>query len=176
MTKQHFYKRDAAPCAEPILYKGAGIDGIYVCNGYDVEEVDGERFIWFDDVEGLHQAIALHLVHYRKALRPNEFRFIRNVMDKTQAEVAAMMRVDDQTVARWEKGKTGIPGSADTVLRSKFLASIGTAEELHEFVSQKSERLSQSSEADEDAVTFVHDPEEDAWKEDASERILEVAI
>lgn len=173
MTDQHFYKKDADPCSEPIPYKGAGIGGIYLCNGYEREEVDGEWFTWIDDLEGLHKAIALHLVLNRKALAPNEFRFIRNTMDMTQAEVAAIMRVDEQTVARWEKGKTALQGAADTVLRSRFLAAIRPAEELKDFVSEQSDKLVQSGESGEASVTFVHDPDEDAWKEGASEKLLE---
>jgi transcriptional regulator with XRE-family HTH domain len=61
-------------------------------------------------------------------------------MDLTQAELGAKLRVSDQTVARWEKGETPIPGRADGMLRIPFLASGGKAlahliedlDELHE--------------------------------------------
>jgi transcriptional regulator with XRE-family HTH domain len=172
MAGEHFYRPGSYPCDEPILYEGAGLDGIYLCNGYDRDEVDGEWFTWIEDIEGLHHAIALHLVLNRKALAPKEIRFIRNTMDKTQAEIAHMIRVDEQTVARWEKGKTAMPGSADTLLRSKFLASIGTAEELREFVSERSDKLDELDGVGE--ITFVRDPESDEWK-DASEKVLEGA-
>jgi transcriptional regulator with XRE-family HTH domain len=48
-------------------------------------------------------------------------------MDLTQAELGAKLRVSDQTVARWEKGETPIPGRADGMLRIPFLASGGKA-------------------------------------------------
>ena len=44
-------------------------------------------------------------------------------MELTQAELGAKLRVTDQTVARWEKGETTIPGVADQMLRVLFLAS-----------------------------------------------------
>jgi transcriptional regulator with XRE-family HTH domain len=56
-------------------------------------------------------------------ISPKEIRFLRGLMDKTQSELATMLRVDDQTVARWEKGKARLPGPADLALRALFLAS-----------------------------------------------------
>lgn len=165
---EHFYRPGSYPCDEPFLYKGAGIDGIYLCNGYDREEIDGEWFTWIEDLEGLHQAIALHLVFNRKSLAPKEIRFIRNTMDKTQAEIAHMLRVDEQTVARWEKGKNVMPGPADSLLRSKLIASIASAEELQDFLCERSDRLDELDGVGE--VTFVRDSESDEWK--APEKVL----
>jgi putative transcriptional regulator len=59
----------------------------------------------------------------QKMLSPKEVRFLRGQMEKTQAEVATLLRVDDQTIARWEKGKVKLSGTADIAFRMLFLGS-----------------------------------------------------
>jgi DNA-binding transcriptional regulator YiaG len=75
-------------------------------------------------MDSLWKAIAKHLVTKRKVLAPKEIRFLRNQMDMTQADLAARLRVSDQTIARWEKGRGDtVPGPADIMLRVLYLAS-----------------------------------------------------
>jgi hypothetical protein len=45
-------------------------------------------------------------------------------MGKTQSEIAKLLRVDDQTVAQWEKKKCKIHGPADLILRVLFLPDL----------------------------------------------------
>lgn len=175
MSKQHFYRRGAAPCEAPIRYRAAGVDGIYLCNGFEREEVEGEWYTRIEDIEGLHVAIASHLVAHKKELAPKELRFIRLTMDKTQSEIARMMGVDSQTVARWEKGESRIPGPADRMLRIKFLASVISAEEFQEYVSEQPDKLQDLASQADQSVTFVRDPNDASWKEDAHSRVLEDA-
>lgn len=104
MSKEHFYRPDEALCDTPIPYRACGLDGIWLCNGYEIEEIGGERFTRVKDLEGLHSAIALHLVENRKTLAPKEIRFIRTAMNKTQAEIARMVGVN----AEWEAKVKGL--------------------------------------------------------------------
>ena len=99
-------------------------------NGYSVEDHDGEEHVSVTDIEGLHKAIGRHVVTQRKAIAPREIRFLRNTMDLTQADLAAMLGNTSQSVARWEKGETEIPGSAEKLLRAVFLASLMDTDEL----------------------------------------------
>ncbi len=123
MTK--FRKVDGRePEQEPLHYTACGLDDVYLVNGFTREIVDGEEYLSIEDLDALWKAIGLHLVTERKVLAPKEIRFLREHMDLTQAELGARLRVSDQTVARWEKGKGGkdIPGPADMFLRVLFLA------------------------------------------------------
>ena len=116
---------------EPLLYRGCGLDGIYLLNGYDVEYHDGDRHVSVMDVEGLHQAIGRHLVNRRKGLSPKEIRFLRNTMGLTQAQMAARLGNNSQSVARWEKGECEIPGTSEKLLRAIFLASLLRQDDLN---------------------------------------------
>jgi DNA-binding transcriptional regulator YiaG len=111
------------PGASVLHYTACGLDDVYLVNGWSRETVDGEDYLTIEDLDGLWKAIGLHLVTGRKVLAPKEIRFLREHMDLTQAELAAKIRVSDQTVARWEKGETeNIPGPADVMIRILFLA------------------------------------------------------
>jgi transcriptional regulator with XRE-family HTH domain len=62
-----------------------------------------------------------------------EFRFLRKQMELTQAELACLMRVSEQTIANYEKGKTADLGPADPFMRLAYLLHIvpkGTGTEL----------------------------------------------
>jgi DNA-binding transcriptional regulator YiaG len=160
-----YHRPDAPPCDAPIQYRGAGLDGIYLCNGFTREEVDGEWFTHVEDIQGLHNAIALDLVAREGPLAPKEIRFIRNTMDKTQEEVAQAMGVDAQTVARWEKGRTDkMPGPADRMLRIMFIASMVGPELLLEYIREVQELRKKEAEAEtRSAFTFARDPETKEW-------------
>ena len=117
-----FTHGDSVEASKPYHYTECGLDNIFLLGGVDVHWLDGEQYVSITNVEGLWKAIGLNLVANRKTFSPQEIRFIRLQMDKTQAELASLLRVDDQTVARWEKKKCKIPGPADLALRFLFLA------------------------------------------------------
>src|ERR1700722_8272798 len=72
----------------------------------------------------------------------------RSQMDKTQSDVARLLRVDDQTVARWEKKKSKIPGQADLGLRMLFLNSEVAQPEGNEILTKLEETISSLVEED----------------------------
>ena len=130
MNKEHFQLVGEAVKAEPYHYRGCGLDGIYLLNGYHPEEHDGELHVSVTDMEGLHRAIGRHLVMHRKVLAPKEIRFLRKTMDLTQTELAQRLGNNSQTVARWEKGEFQMPGPEEKLLRAIFLASLLPEKEL----------------------------------------------
>jgi len=123
MTKKLMALHGREPLSEPLHYTACGLDDVYLVNGFTREEIDGEDAVAIEDLDSLWKAIGLALVKGRKTLTPKEARFLRHHMDLTQAELGGELRVSDQTVARWEKGGTPIPGPADVALRMLFLAS-----------------------------------------------------
>jgi DNA-binding transcriptional regulator YiaG len=131
-TGEYFsHCHDAELKEVPFHYKRCGLENIYLLNGFEAEIEDGERYVSVLDVEGLHQAIGVHLVNNRKILSPNEVRFLRKTINLTQAELGRMIGQSGQQVARWEKGENKIPGPADRLLRLMFLYSVLSEEEVH---------------------------------------------
>lgn len=131
MTMDRFQLVGEEVQSEPYNYRACGLEGIYLLNGYRIEYHEDEKHISVSDIDGLHRAIGKHLVLHRKALAPNEIKFIRKTMDLTQAELAGRLGNTSQSVARWEKGEVGMPGPEEKLLRVTFLASLLTDGELN---------------------------------------------
>jgi putative transcriptional regulator len=107
-------------------YTECGLDNVYLLNGFEPVETPRGVGIRIRDREGLHLAISRLLVREKKDLNGKEFRFLRHELDMTQQVIANVLRVDTQTVARWEKGRTGaIPGPAQGMIRVLYEAKTG---------------------------------------------------
>lgn len=133
-TARHFVRRGEAPRAVPYEYRECGLAGIYLHNGYDTVEHDGEQHVSVMDTEGLHRCIGEHIVYTRKELLPEEIKFLRKTMDLTQSELSQWMGQSSQQVARWEKGKSAIPGPADRLFRAIFLVETREPDETWSFM------------------------------------------
>jgi DNA-binding transcriptional regulator YiaG len=106
-------------------YRMSGLDGIYLSDGFDVIETHRGSGVVLHDVAGLHRAIGRHLVKSRSRLSGAELRFLRKDLDYTQAELARVLGVTGQQVARWEKGQSAMPTSADAMVRLIYAERIG---------------------------------------------------
>ena len=129
---------------EPLHYNWGGLDDVYLMSGYErCSTEDGDDII-IQDMDGLHRAIAEHLVLTKKSLNGKEVRFLRGQMDLSQRDLGALMRTTDQSVARWEKGEVRIPGPAEMLLRALYMASVSgkiDVRELAEAVTDADEVL-----------------------------------
>ncbi|EOW1908525.1 helix-turn-helix domain-containing protein [Yersinia enterocolitica] len=105
-------------------YTESGLTTVWLANGYHYDVINGEQFISIDDVDGLHRLIGKILVNRCKPLVADEIRFIRVEMNMSQKVLATLLGVDIQTVARWEKGQTSLPRTADVALRALYAESI----------------------------------------------------
>ncbi len=167
MNREDFYLTGEEVRPEPVLYRACGLEGIYLHNGYKIEEHDGEQHMAVTNMEGLHQAIGRHLVIHRKGLSPKEVRFLRNNMNLTQAELAERLGNNAQSVARWEKGECEMPGTAEKLLRAVYLASLMTDDELstlREFLNSRLDELDRFDDLCDSNAQFEWDEE---WKEAA---------
>lgn len=116
-------------CVEraPYHYTACGLSDVYLYGGYEEEEFDGECYVSIQHVNELHRAIMGALVSRPGDLSGEEVRFLRKEMDLTQAELATLVGVRAQTVARWEKDETEIPGPANVLLRLLTLGHLAGA-------------------------------------------------
>jgi DNA-binding transcriptional regulator YiaG len=158
----------------PLHYTACGLDNVYLLNGFKRETINDEEYVTIEDLDGLWKAIGLHLVTTRKALAPKEIRFLRQHIDMTQAELGARLRVSDQTVARWEKDQSELPGAADMMLRVLFLGSPVARPEGIEILREFTKLLDKLQERDESKPRAdVFEQHGKRWKD--SERELELA-
>lgn len=101
----------------PLHYTACGLDDIYLLNGFRYHETPYGRGVSIENAEELHKAIGHYLIGHRKALDGKDLRFLRKNMNFTQDELAKCLGVTAQTIARYEKNQTEIPGSAEKLLR-----------------------------------------------------------
>jgi len=100
-------------------YRGAGLDNVYLKNGYREVMYGDEKAVSVENVEGLHQAIASVLIEKPAPLTGREFRFLRTEMELSQLALGKLIRVSDQTVAAWEKEVTKkVSGSSELLVRA----------------------------------------------------------
>jgi len=110
---------------EPLHYDWCGLDDVYLLSGFTrTGDGGGNTKVAIRNLDGLHRAIGEHLARHKKALNGKEIRFLRKHMDISQDELADVLSVSGQTVARWEKQECEIPGPAELLLRVIYLSEI----------------------------------------------------
>ena len=80
-------------------YTECGLDNVDLVNGFEL--TDGRLRI--ENIEGLHRAIGQWLVSTRRNLSGREIRFLRHELEMSQATLANLLGVTEQTVLRWER-------------------------------------------------------------------------
>jgi putative transcriptional regulator len=98
-------------------YKESGLDNVFLANGWDVVPSPSGQQLKIKDIEGLHRAIGNMLVEQKKNLNGKELRFLRQEMLLSQANLAKLIEVTEQTIHRWETGKADIPKPAESLIR-----------------------------------------------------------
>lgn len=126
-----FVQRHKQLSNKPYQYKECGLDDVYLLNGFTEHKTPYGNGISIDKAEALHRAIAQHICADKPSISGKEFRFLRKLMDMTQAEMAILFGCDAQTIARWEKGEVKITGTIDRVIRMLALGFVkGTIDPL----------------------------------------------
>jgi len=116
---------------KPFHYTMCGLDNVFLLSGFRIRTTAAYGKVFsIDNIDGLHAAIGGYLVHERKSLDGKEIRFLRHEMDLSQARLAALLGVDEQTVARWEKGQANTSGPADKMIRLLYSEWIGAKTEV----------------------------------------------
>ncbi|MBF7009973.1 helix-turn-helix domain-containing protein [Novosphingobium resinovorum] len=166
MSKEIFCTRGQLIIGQPRLYEDCGLENIWLVDGFSVTNRRGEELIHVEDIEGLHKAIALHLVRFRKALSGREIKFIRRAIDMTQGELAHRLGTGVQTVARWEKDKVNIPGPEDRLLRINTLLAISEPATFAQLILEMPSNLADLDEGPDRPVSFTHNHAHDhKWVE-----------
>lgn len=101
-------------------YKESGLSYVYLTNGFTVNMMDGEEFVSIDNLYDLHALIGRNIVSQTRPILHEEFKFIRIELNMSQKSLGRLLGVDNQTVARWEKGQSVIPRTADVTLRALY--------------------------------------------------------
>uniref|UniRef100_UPI000F8E275C helix-turn-helix domain-containing protein n=1 Tax=Xanthomonas euvesicatoria TaxID=456327 RepID=UPI000F8E275C len=100
-------------------YRECGLPNVHLTNGYREVETAYGKGVSIEAVEDLHTTLALSMVEDKPSLTGPEARFIRKLLALTQAQLAELLGIDDQSVRRWEK-LDRVPKQADHAIRLVF--------------------------------------------------------
>jgi putative transcriptional regulator len=109
---------------EKYHYTESGLDNVYLVNGFERVETPYGKGLSIHDVEGLHRTIGLQLAGQSAQLTGREIRFLRHELDLSQKLLSGLLGVDEQSVARWEKGTNKIPTPAQRLPGAYYKSKI----------------------------------------------------
>jgi putative transcriptional regulator len=109
-------------------YADCGLDYVYLKNGYVEMETAYGPASGITDVEGLHQAIALHLVKYKPRFSGAEAQFLRKHLDLSQSHLGQLIGVDESSVRAWEKHRERITKPAERLMRALVVGKVHSVE------------------------------------------------
>lgn len=139
-------------------YTACGLDNVFLLNGYAQRSTPYGKAFAIDNIDGLHTAIGKRLIRERKTLNGKEIRFLRHELNLSQNALATLLGVDEQSLARWEKGQAGVSGPADKMIRLLYAEAIGRKTEI-------ARMLKQIAELDEHADhEFLFEASGTAWR------------
>lgn len=113
-------------------YKSCGLPNIYLKNGYTVTQTAYGDGVSIENIEGLHNTIAMAIIKGEKSLSGAEFRFLRKLLDMSQKALADCLGVTEQTVANYEK--TEPQPTADRLLRTLVQETIEGSSHIRELI------------------------------------------
>jgi putative transcriptional regulator len=154
--KKQFFIEGLECTCEPYHYRASGLDNVYLVNGFRPRETSYGTGVTIENVEALHRAIGYELITQQRALSPREFRFLRKQMGFTQQELADRLRLDEQTIGRYEKEQTAIPGPVDLTIRMLFVLYHMPADQRESLLEEIKEHLDRDETVDDEAIRPLH--------------------
>lgn len=115
-------------------YTDSGLDNIWLTNGYEEHQEDGETFVGIHDIEGLHEQIGLTIANKPTKVTSQEFKFLRLELNLSQAKLGALLDVSDQTIARWEKGEIEVSRISDVIVRGLYKESLDNDSDISQIL------------------------------------------
>ena len=113
-------------------YTECGIDDVYLVNGFEFVDAPQGRRVIIKNIDGLHRVIGESLVNHKKDLNGSDIRYLRHEMLMSQASLANLLDVGEQTVHRWESGKSEISKPAESLVRLLYTEHIGGNNKIQE--------------------------------------------
>lgn len=121
-SDRHFARTEEPLADEPHRYRLSGLDNVYLLNGFIRHDTAYGPGVQVQDTGALHRAIGVDIVTGPAAITPRELRYLRKSMELTQDQLAGALGVDAQTVARYEKDQSTMPGPVDRLVRMLYFA------------------------------------------------------
>jgi DNA-binding transcriptional regulator YiaG len=111
-------------------YTQSGLDNVVIKGFKPVKDDSGAQVYGIPNVNVLHRLIAKCIVEHAAGISPKELRFLRTEMGLTQAELGALVKKEQLTIGRWERGEVPIDQNAEFTIRTLAAAKLDIKPEL----------------------------------------------
>lgn len=142
-------------------YTSCGLKNIYLLNGFEEYDTPYGKGISIKNIDGLHLAIARDLINAPRRLLPEEFRFLRKEMKCSQGSFGLTIGVNEQTIARIEKGELQPKVAFEAVFRA--LAAEVLLKEKSEMKALLTDITKQEDELFEENKKIYLESKENTW-------------
>jgi DNA-binding transcriptional regulator YiaG len=128
------------PMTELYHDTNCGLEYVYLRDGYEIHETRHGRGVAIHNAQALHEAIAREVIRRPQRLHGQEVRFLRSLLQLSQARLARVLGTTRLSVARWEaRPNHAIPGTTDAALRMFYVLKANK----HELAEQICELLTE---------------------------------
>jgi putative transcriptional regulator len=132
-----------------------GLPNLFLAGGYEHRDSSEGRVLVVHDLPGLYAAIG-EAIARKRDLSGAELRFLRKRLELGQSELADYLRVSEQTVSLWERGRGEIPSSQSLLLRVLYLERMRNQPSAWELAAASTAEASER---------LVFKPTEQGWAE-----------
>jgi putative transcriptional regulator len=115
-------------------YTECGLSNIFLSNGFEVLDFEGEKVYAVHDAEGLHKAIGENILNKTTLLSGDEIRYLRKESELSQKDLAGILGVSDQSVAHYEKSKTEQSQAVDIIIRMRYASMISVSKDICDYL------------------------------------------
>jgi hypothetical protein len=143
-------------------FQDAGLDGVWLQNGYEIEESPYGPSVSFNDVDGLLAALAKAIVQKPARLAKEEFHWLRRYVQLSQKEVGALVERGEQLISLIERGKQELPTLIDREFRRLVAERLGSLFRTTDSVADMARRTNFSAKA----ATYVGKWSDGHWSFD----------
>jgi len=112
-------------------YEGSGLPNVFLKNGYELVKTRYGNGVSVRNIPGLHRCLGMAIVDGNWPITPAEFKFLRLELELSQDSLGRILGCDQQTIARWEKGRSKkIDAAAERLLRLVFRQTVSGDTEM----------------------------------------------
>ncbi len=115
-------------------YTECGLNNVWLTNGFNRCNVDGEIAVAISDADRLHEVIGRALAS-KPYLTGAELRFLRKEIGLSQKRLADLLGSTEQTVSLWER-RGHIPKGYDRLVRLLFLEKLDGNIKIQEIINR----------------------------------------
>lgn len=101
-------------------YTECGLDGVWLVNGYEIEDTPYGETVSIRAVKELHNFIGLTIINECPELTGKQIRFLRKELNLSQLNLAGLLGVGETSIRAWESERAKMGTPTERLLRGLY--------------------------------------------------------